>query len=141
MPRHRKNPTNRRKLYCHNKGGLCISGQRFQRIMHKIYSGMVNNYLMIYLDDLLIYSLNFEAHLKHLREVFIRLSDANLRVKMSKCQLLKEQLERAWHQTQNFVTLSLQKTDHGHRGKAVHRPCSVFPTFHPRLQHYRETIT
>ena len=40
-----------------------------------------------YIDDIIIYSGSWEEHLEHIREVLLRLREANLRVKLKKCQL------------------------------------------------------
>ena len=66
--------------------GLCISGQRFQRIMNKVFDGFINRFMVVYLDDILIYSSSFVEHLSHIRAVLDRLREANLRLKATKCQ-------------------------------------------------------
>ena len=77
--------------------GLCISGQRFQRCMNRVFKGCINRFVVVYLDDILIYSQTFEQHLSHLREVFERLRDANLKLKAMKCQLLAESVKFLGH--------------------------------------------
>ena len=67
---------------------LCISGQRFQRVMNKVFQGMINKFIVVYLDDILIYSSSLQEHLDHLRMVFERLTEANLKLNASKCQFI-----------------------------------------------------
>ena len=50
-----------------------------------------------YLDDVLIYSPNVKTHLKHLRQVFQRMREADLRLKMEKCNFLKAHLQYLGH--------------------------------------------
>ena len=50
-----------------------------------------------YLDDILIFSPNNETHLKHLREVFQRLREANLKLKASKCNFFKKHIQYLGH--------------------------------------------
>ena len=66
--------------------GLFISGQRFQRIMNKVFEGFINRFLVVYLDDILIYSSSFGEHLCHIMAVLKRLSAANMRLKAAKCK-------------------------------------------------------
>ena len=44
---------------------------------------------LVYLDDVIIFSHNVQQHLKQLRDVFVRLKDAGLKVKPAKCHLLQ----------------------------------------------------
>ena len=41
----------------------------FQRFMNDIFSDMLNVCVLVYLDDILIYSNNIEQHREHVREV------------------------------------------------------------------------
>ena len=61
--------------------GLCNASATFQRIMNKILGTSIEKYVMVYLDDVIIYSHTFEKHLKHLEEVLNRIRKANLRLK------------------------------------------------------------
>ena len=70
--------------------GLCISGQRFQRVMNRVFQGFINKFIVVYLDDILIYSGSFEEHVCHLRLVLERLGLANLKLKAAKCQFITQ---------------------------------------------------
>ena len=48
--------------------------------------GIQFKYVMSYIDDLICYSATFESHLVHLRDMFTRLRQADLKLKPSKCQ-------------------------------------------------------
>ena len=43
-----------------------------------------------YLDDILVYSSDMETHLEHLRKLFIKLREADLKLKEVKCNFMKE---------------------------------------------------
>ena len=47
---------------------------------------MLNNFVFIYLDDILIFSRNLEEHVTHVRSVLRRLLDNSLYVKAEKCE-------------------------------------------------------
>ena len=68
--------------------GLSNAVSAFQRTMEVILEGVEN--VKVYLDDILIFSDTFEDHLKHLEAVFRKLSEANLKIKPSKCQFAKQ---------------------------------------------------
>jgi len=63
---------------------LCNAPATFQRLMDRIYKDIAWKFVVVYLDDTIIYSRTFEDHLKHLREVFIRIRKAGLRLNLEK---------------------------------------------------------
>ena len=65
--------------------GLCNAGATFQRIIEKIIRNLDNS--SAYIDDILTYSQNFEIHLEHLKLLFERLKEANVKVKTTKCKI------------------------------------------------------
>ena len=52
---------------------------------------------LIYLDDIIIFSLTFEEHMERLQAVFERLQEHNLKLKSSKCELFKERVSYMGH--------------------------------------------
>ncbi len=64
--------------------GLTGAPSTFQHLVDLLLCGLIGTSVTVYLDDILIYSSNFEEHLKHLHEVFDRLLGANLKPP-SKC--------------------------------------------------------
>ena len=77
--------------------GLCNAPATFQRLMQVILSGLEWKSCFVYLDDILIASTTFEDHLKHLREVFTRFCAAGLRLKPTKCKLLRDEVPFLGH--------------------------------------------
>lgn len=73
--------------------GLCNAPAIFQSLMNSIFSDIIDDYLVVYLDDLLIYRNTYEEHLIHLEEVLSRLQDHQLYVGKSKCELMTSQTE------------------------------------------------
>ena len=47
------------------------------------------HWVLVYLDDIIIFSYNVHQHLKQLRNVVICLKDAGLKVKPAKCHLFR----------------------------------------------------
>ena len=46
--------------------------------MNKVLCAFIGRFVVVYFDDILIYSKSLEEHLEHLRDVFIALRDARL---------------------------------------------------------------
>ena len=59
----------------------------FQRLVNIITQGMTE--CAAYLDDLILYSESWSVHLQQLRELFCRLSKANLTLNLAKCEFGK----------------------------------------------------
>ena len=72
--------------------GFINSSSIFQRTMNLILSGLSWEYLLVYIDDILIFSRSFEEHLIHLENVFKKLKEYKLVVKLSKCEFAKDEL-------------------------------------------------
>ena len=64
----------------------------FQRFIKKCLQGYQNDFVVPYLDDLLIYSASFYDHILHLRLVFERLHQCGVKIKASKCQFFKHEV-------------------------------------------------
>lgn len=65
--------------------GLKNAPAVFQRFMNDIFRDLIDVNVVVYLDDILIYSRNKEDHTKHVQEVLKRLREHNLFCQPSKC--------------------------------------------------------
>lgn len=72
--------------------GLTNGPATFQRMMNHTLSGLHGIECLVYLDDIVVYGKSLEEHNLRLRHVFERLRKNNLKVKISKCQFLKEEI-------------------------------------------------
>ena len=77
--------------------GLCNAPATFQRLMQVVLAGLEGKICHVYLDDILILSKTFAEHLQHLKEVFMRLRNAGLRLKPKKCFLLRDEVAYLGH--------------------------------------------
>ena len=75
--------------------GLSQAPAYFQRLVHEVLRGLP--FTFGYLDDILIFSSGVEAHLEHLRKVFLRLREAKLKLKASKCSFFKKHIQYLGH--------------------------------------------
>ena len=69
--------------------GLCNAPSMFQHLMNAVMSGYIDDFVLVYLDDILVYSDNAEEHEAHLRKVFDRLREHKLQAKLKKCRIQK----------------------------------------------------
>ena len=65
--------------------------------MFKVFIKYLDNFLALWMDDLLIHSPTKEEHLKHLQLVFEKFREAGIKLKMSKCEFLKNEVESLGH--------------------------------------------
>jgi len=73
--------------------GLTNTFVAFQQFMNNIFSDLLDVYVMIYLDDILIYSNNMSEHYWHVKEVLKHLYKASLYAKAEKCEFHSESVE------------------------------------------------
>jgi len=77
--------------------GLTSAPATFQRLMEQVLSGLHWKTLLIYLDDVIVISPDFQTHVSRLREVFERLRGAGLKLKPSKCALFQPKVKYLGH--------------------------------------------
>ena len=77
--------------------GLCNAPGTFQRLMEFVLAGLQWQTCLVYLDDVVVYGRDFSEHLERLREVFKRLRQAGLKLKPSKCFLLRPRVPYLGH--------------------------------------------
>ena len=73
--------------------GLCNAPATFQTLMNRIFYDCIDVFMVVYMDDLLIFSTNAEEHFSHLEIVLSRLQVEELYVSPKKCVLLTEETE------------------------------------------------
>ena len=73
--------------------GLAQAPMYYQRLV--VLSGLTLAFG--YLDDILVYSPDMETHLEHLRKLFIKLREADLKLKEVKCNFLKKHIQYLGH--------------------------------------------
>jgi transposase InsO family protein len=77
--------------------GLATSPGAFQHAMNTVLSGLNWVHCMVYIDDVLIFTKDFESHLEYLDQVLKRLAGANLKVKAAKCEFVRTECHYLGH--------------------------------------------
>uniref|UniRef100_A0A672I7P2 ribonuclease H n=1 Tax=Salarias fasciatus TaxID=181472 RepID=A0A672I7P2_SALFA len=77
--------------------GLCNAPATFQRLMQQCLNGQIAESLLVYLDDIIVYSADFSSHLQHLDQVFERLWGHGLKLRPDKCRLLQQEVTFLGH--------------------------------------------
>jgi len=73
--------------------GLTNAPAAFQRFVNTIFADMLDVCVVMYLDDILIYSEDMESHQQHVREVLCRLRLHGLFAKPEKCEFHSDLVE------------------------------------------------
>jgi hypothetical protein len=66
--------------------GLTNAPAYFMNLMNKVFMDYLDRFVMVFIDDILIYSKNDSDHEEHLRLVLQNLRDNQLYAKYSKCE-------------------------------------------------------
>lgn len=77
--------------------GLCNAPATFQHLADQVFDGMKWRDVLIYLDDIVVFSRTWEEHLEKLERVFKRLREAGLTLKPSKCIYAKPEVKLLGH--------------------------------------------
>lgn len=78
--------------FCVLPFGLKSAVSSFSRCIDTIFGSDYQDFLVAYVDDLLVMSSSFEEHLTHLSRIFQRLGEAGLTLKLSKCNFFREEI-------------------------------------------------
>lgn len=77
--------------------GLTNAPATFMHLMHQTFRQELDEFVIVFLDDILIYSKTLEEHREHVRRVLEVLRKEKLYAKESKCELFKTEVEFLGH--------------------------------------------
>jgi hypothetical protein len=73
--------------------GLTNAPATFQAYINRALTGLIDDFCVVYLDDILIYSQTREEHTSHILQVLDRLEQSHLFVKQSKCVFYQDRVD------------------------------------------------
>ena len=77
--------------------GLKNAPATFQRVIDNVLRGLNNEICLVYLDDIIVFSVSLQEHLNNLEAVFQRLKESNLKVQLDKSEFLKKEISYLGH--------------------------------------------
>ena len=77
--------------------GLCNAPSSFQATMNRLFQPYLRKYIVIFFDDILIYSQSVREHVLHLETAFRVLMEGKFTLKLSKCSFAQCQIEYLGH--------------------------------------------
>jgi hypothetical protein len=77
--------------------GLCNAPAVFQAVMNEVFKPYLGRFVLIYLDDILVFSKTLDEHAEHIDAVLTKLTENNLFAKLTKSDFCKEQLKWLGH--------------------------------------------
>ena len=77
--------------------GLTNAPATFMDLMHRVFQPYLDQFVVVFVDDILIYSQSKEAHEDHLRIVLQALRDHQLYAKFGKCEFWLTEVKLLGH--------------------------------------------
>ncbi|KAH9697420.1 Endonuclease [Citrus sinensis] len=77
--------------------GLTNAPATFCTLMNKVLQPFLDRFVVVYLDDIVVYSTTLEEHAQHLRQVLQVLRDNELFLKLEKCSFAQQEVEFLGH--------------------------------------------
>ena len=109
----------------------------FQQIMNTIFAPVLRKFVLVFVDDILVYSPTLEEHIEHLQHVFTILGQNQFLLKHSKCSFAKKSLEYLGHIiSAEGVSIDPAKIQAVTSG--IFGPLGILSKIHPTLWHYQQ---
>jgi hypothetical protein len=90
--------------------GLTNAPAYFMYLMNSVFMPELDKFVVVFIDDILVYSKNEDEHTKHLHIVLQRLRDHQLYAKLSKCDFWLREIKFLGHTIfQDGISVDLEK--------------------------------
>lgn len=77
--------------------GLCNAPSTFQETMNQLFQPFLRKFVIVFFDDVLVFSKTMKYHLVHLENAFQLLLSGKFSLKLTKCTFAQTQLEYLGH--------------------------------------------
>src|SRR6266496_361361 len=109
--------------------GLTNAPATFQTLMNQILRPFIDKFMLVYLDDILIYSNSAEEHRKHLRLVLEGLRASKLFAKPKKCIFDQPEVECCGHIVGNGVVKDSKSSTRRCKSSRIGQDLAMFMKF------------
>ena len=90
--------------------GVANAPTTFQRMMNSIFKDELDAFVLVYLDDILVFSQTLEDHIRHIKTALQKMRDAKFFARLHKCSFFQEKVEDlGFDASRDGVQLSLEK--------------------------------
>ena len=72
--------------------GLINAPSTFMRLINEALKILLGKFLIVYLDEILIFSKSKEENLEHIRQVLYKLKEEHLLINLKKCSFMQEEI-------------------------------------------------
>lgn len=72
--------------------GLSNTPSTFMMLMNEVLKEFIGRFIVVYLDDILIFNKTKEEHIKHVEAVLQRIHEEKLAINLEKCDFFKKEL-------------------------------------------------
>jgi hypothetical protein len=120
--------------------GLTNAPATFCTLMNDIFREWLDDFIVVYINDILVYSGSLEEHEEHLRKVFQRLGENKLYAKLEKCEFGVTEVDFLGHR---ITQEGLKMDDHNVKAILDWEPPKSVPTLRSFLglaSYYRKFI-
>jgi hypothetical protein len=124
--------------------GLTNAPSTFQAVMNDVFREYLDDFVMVYIEDILIFSRTAEDNLRHVKLILARLRQHQLFAKRSKCEFNRASLPFLGHvvgqggmamqQRKVQVLADWDSFNHSHRSAVLPRSGELLPPLHPGLR-------
>jgi hypothetical protein len=115
----------------------------FQALLNDVFRDYVDKFMLVYLDDVLIFDRSAEEHKEHVELVLKRLRDVKQFAKLSKCEFNKAVGDVPgtccgsggveYGKVERGMCFTVAASDKKARGPVVFGICQLLSSFHQRL--------
>ena len=83
--------------YIRSTFGLTNAPASLQRLLEHVLQDYIGKFVILYIDDILIFSTSFDNHFSHVAQVLQTLGEAYLKVRIGQCQFARNSVEFLGH--------------------------------------------
>lgn len=77
--------------------GLKNGPSTFQRCMDNVLKEYLHKFCFVYMDDVVVFSKSLQEHINHLKLIFQKIKEFNLKIELDKCEFLSKNVEFLGH--------------------------------------------